>query len=94
LATDLDEPAVVLVNNFSDGWSKWLQDNSDVAGVPRDYRPIATINDIEIRTKAHSATFIRLPSDAAMSRKSYQSKSYQRQSRCTLSGSLNRCSVL
>ena len=53
LATDLDEPTVVLVNNFSDGWSKWLQDNSDVAGVPRDYRPIATINDIEIRTKAH-----------------------------------------
>jgi len=53
LATDLDESTVVLVNNFSDGWSKWLQDNSDVAGVLGDYRLIATINDIEIRTKAH-----------------------------------------
>jgi len=53
LVTDLDEPAVVLVDNFSDGWSKWLQDNSDVAGVLRDYRLIATINDIEIRSKAH-----------------------------------------
>ena len=53
LATDLDEPTVVLVDNFSDGWSKRLQHNSDVAGVLRDYRLIATINDIEVRTKAH-----------------------------------------
>ena len=48
-----NEPAVVLVNNFSDNWSKWLADHSDVAGVLRDYRLVATINDIEIRTKAH-----------------------------------------
>ena len=53
LATDLDEPSVVLVDNFSNGWSKWLQDNSDLADVLGDYRLIATINDIEIRTKAH-----------------------------------------
>ena len=53
LATDLDEPTVVLVDNFSDGWSKWLQDNPDLADVLGDYRLVATINDIEIRTKAH-----------------------------------------
>jgi len=53
LATDLDEPSVVLVDNFSDGRSKWLQDNSDLADVLGDYRLVATINDIEIRTKAH-----------------------------------------
>ena len=47
------EPTVVLVDNFSDNWSKWLADHSDVAGVLRDYRLVATINDIEIRTKAH-----------------------------------------
>jgi len=92
-----NEPSVVLVDHFSDNWSKWLADNPDVAGVLRDYRPVATI--IEIRSKTHSATFIRLPSHAAVSRKSYQSKScqsksYQRRSRCTLSGGLNRCSVL
>jgi hypothetical protein len=48
-----NEPTVVLVDNFSDNWSKWLADNSNVAGVLRDYRLVATINDIEIRTKAH-----------------------------------------
>jgi hypothetical protein len=48
-----NEPTVVLVDNFSDNWSKWLADNPDVAAVLRDYRPVATINDIEIRTKAH-----------------------------------------
>ncbi len=53
LATDLDQPTEVLVDNFSDGWSKWLQDNSDVAEVPRDYRLVATVSDIEIRSKAH-----------------------------------------
>ena len=53
LATDLDQPTVVLVDNFSDGWSKWLQDNPDLADVLGDYRLVATINDIEIRTKAH-----------------------------------------
>jgi hypothetical protein len=48
-----NEPTVVLVDNFSDHWSSWLQDNPDVAGVLRDYRLIATFNDIEIRAKAH-----------------------------------------
>jgi hypothetical protein len=48
-----NEPTVVLVDNFSDNWSKWLADNSDVADVLRGYRLVATINDIEIRTKAH-----------------------------------------
>ena len=48
-----NEPTVVLVDNFSDNWSNWLADNPDVAGVLGDYRLIATINDIEIRTKAH-----------------------------------------
>ena len=48
-----NEPTVVLVDNFSDNWSKWLADNPDVAAVLRDYRPVATINDIEIRSKAH-----------------------------------------
>jgi len=89
LATDLDEPTVALVNNFSDGWSKWLQDHSDVAGVLGDCRLIATINDIEIRLPSHAAV-----SRKSYQSKSYQSKSYQRRSRCTLSGSLNRCSVL
>ncbi|HTE98792.1 MAG TPA: hypothetical protein VK621_09170 [Bradyrhizobium sp.] len=53
MATDLDEPTVVLVDNFSDGWSKWLQDNPDLADVLGDYRLVATISDIEIRSKAH-----------------------------------------
>ena len=53
LATDLDEPTVVLVDNFSDNWSKWLADNPDVAEVPRDYRLVATISYIEVRSKAH-----------------------------------------
>jgi hypothetical protein len=48
-----NEPTVVLVDNFSDNWSKWLADNPDVAAVLRDYRPVATIDDIEIRSKAH-----------------------------------------
>ena len=48
-----NKPSAVLVDNFSDNWSKWLADNPDVAGVLRDYRPVATINDIEIRSKAH-----------------------------------------
>jgi len=34
------------VDNFADG-----QDNSDVAGVLGDCRLVATINDIEIRSK-------------------------------------------
>jgi len=48
-----NEPTVLLVDNFSDNWSKWLADNPDVAGVLRKYRLVATINDIEIRSKAH-----------------------------------------
>jgi hypothetical protein len=48
-----NEPTVVLVDNFSDNWSKWLADNPDVGAVLRDYRLVATINDIEIRSKAH-----------------------------------------
>ena len=45
-----NEPTVLLVDNFSDNWSKWLADNPDVL---RDYRLVATISDIEIRSKAH-----------------------------------------
>jgi hypothetical protein len=41
-----NEPSVVLVDHFSDNWSKWLADNPDVAGVLRDYRPVATIIEI------------------------------------------------
>jgi hypothetical protein len=48
-----NEPTVVLVDNFSDNWSKWLADSPDVAGVLRNYHLVATINDIEIRSKAH-----------------------------------------
>jgi hypothetical protein len=48
-----NEPTVVLVDNFSDNWSIWLRDNPDVAGLLRDYHLVATINDIEIRAKAH-----------------------------------------
>jgi hypothetical protein len=48
-----NEPTVVLVDNFSDNWSKWLAGNPDVAGVLRNCRLVATINDIEIRSKAH-----------------------------------------
>ena len=44
-----NEPTVLLVDNFSDNWSKWLADNPDVADVLRKYRLVATINDIEIR---------------------------------------------
>ena len=47
-----NEPTVLLVDNFSDNWSKWLADNPDVAGVLGDCRLVATINDIEIRSKA------------------------------------------
>jgi hypothetical protein len=46
-------PSVVLVDNFSDNWSSWLKDNLDVSGLLGDYRLVATINDIEIRAKAH-----------------------------------------
>ncbi len=45
-------PTVVLVDNFSDRWSDWLQQNPDVADQLRDYRLVATINDIEIRARA------------------------------------------
>jgi hypothetical protein len=34
-------------------WRKWLADKPDVAGMLTVYRPVATINGIEIRTKAH-----------------------------------------
>jgi hypothetical protein len=47
-----NQPTVVLVDNFSDYWSNWLQDNPDVAGLLADYRLVATINDIEVRAKA------------------------------------------
>jgi hypothetical protein len=63
---------VVLVDNFSDNWSKWLADHSDVAGVLRDYRLVATINDIEIRTRelsgcrTHAAASQILPKTVAM----------------------------
>jgi len=45
-------PTVVLVDNFSDRWSDWLQQNPDVADRLRDYHLVATINDIEIRARA------------------------------------------
>jgi hypothetical protein len=45
-------PTVVLVDNFSDRWSDWLQQNPDIADQLRDYHWVATINDIEIRAKA------------------------------------------
>jgi hypothetical protein len=44
-------PTVVLVDNFSDHWSGWLQQNPDVADLLRDYRLVNTINDIEVRAK-------------------------------------------
>ena len=47
-----NEPTVVLVDNFSDQWSGWLHDHPDVADLLRDYRLVATVNDIEIRAKA------------------------------------------
>ena len=46
------EPTVVLVDNFSDHWSTWLADHPDVADLLKDYRLVATINDIEVRAKA------------------------------------------
>jgi hypothetical protein len=42
---------VILVDNYSDHWSDWLRDNPDIASLLRDYRVIATINDIEVRAK-------------------------------------------
>lgn len=45
-------PTVVLVDNFSDHWSDWLQQNPDVAERLRDYHLVATVNDIEIRARA------------------------------------------
>jgi hypothetical protein len=47
-----NEPTVVLVDNFSDQWSDWLGDHPDVADLLRDYRLVATVNDIEIRARA------------------------------------------
>jgi len=47
-----NEPTVVLVDNFSDQWSGWLRDHPDVEGLLKDYRLVATVNDIEIRAKA------------------------------------------
>ena len=46
-----NEPTVVLVDNFSDHWSDWLHDHPDVDALLRDYRLVATVNDIEIRAK-------------------------------------------
>jgi hypothetical protein len=48
-----NEPTVVLVDNFSANWSAWLQHNPDVANLLGDYHLVATINEIEIRAKAH-----------------------------------------
>jgi hypothetical protein len=45
------EPTVVLVDNFSDRWSRWLADHPDVANRLSGYRPIGTIHDIEVRAK-------------------------------------------
>jgi hypothetical protein len=47
-----NEPTVVLVDNFSDQWSSWLHEHPDVEDLLRDYRLVATVNDIEIRAKA------------------------------------------
>jgi hypothetical protein len=47
-----NEPTVVLVDNFSDQWSSWLHDHPDVEDLLKDYRLVATVNDIEIRAKA------------------------------------------
>jgi hypothetical protein len=47
-----NEPTVVLVDNFSDQWSDWLHEHPDVDDLLRDYRLVATVNDIEIRAKA------------------------------------------
>ena len=44
-------PTVVLVDNFSDHWSDWLQQNPDVAALLGRYRVVATVNDIEIRAQ-------------------------------------------
>jgi hypothetical protein len=44
-------PTVVLVDNYSDRWSDWLAEHPDVADVLKAYRPITTINDIEVRAK-------------------------------------------
>jgi hypothetical protein len=46
-------PTVVLVDNFSDRWSDWLQQNPEVADRLRDYHLVASINDIEIRARAN-----------------------------------------
>lgn len=48
-----NRPTVVLVDNFSDNWSNWLRDNPGVADLIGGYRLMATINDIEVRAKAH-----------------------------------------
>jgi hypothetical protein len=43
------EPTVVLVDNYSGRWSTWRADHPDVADLLKDYRPVATIDDIEVR---------------------------------------------
>jgi predicted small integral membrane protein len=48
-----NEPTVVLVDNLTDNWSNWLQDNREVADLLVDYRLVATINEIEVRAKTH-----------------------------------------
>ena len=49
-----NQPTVVLVDNFSDNWSSWLNGNPDVASELADYRLVTTINDIEVRAKTQS----------------------------------------
>jgi hypothetical protein len=53
LIEDIDNnpPTVVLVDNFSDNWSKWLETHPDIADRLRDYRLVSTIDDIEVRAK-------------------------------------------
>src|SRR5882672_9694783 len=59
-----NEPTVLLVDNFSDNWSKWLADNPDVAGVLRKYRlvePSTTSRFEAKRTERHSSGCRAMP---------------------------------
>ena len=53
LIEDIDNspPTVVLVDNFSDHWSEWLQAHPDIADRLRDYRLVTIIDDIQVRAK-------------------------------------------
>src|SRR5258705_3315209 len=70
-----NEPTVLLVDNFSDNWSKWLADNPDVAGRVREYCPGRNLQDNVIWKKTAAAGVRPAPGQCCQFRKYCPNKS-------------------